>query len=98
MTVLTGVGGHFCCAHRSPEGHLHGHTWSVRAWWPRGEDARDLLARLNAVTARLDHTQLPDAIASGESLACHIAAQLGGDVVEVEISRDAERIFARWRR
>lgn len=45
--------------------------------------------------ARLDHSELPDDLSWGEDIARQIAVVGGCD--EVEISRPAERIHARWR-
>lgn len=91
---MTGVGGVFSASHNSPEGVLHGHSYEVWAWFPKG-DARELQRMLRAVLERLDHTHLPDELAWGEALAEHIAGQLPGSC-EVEIRRPLERIGARW--
>jgi len=92
--ILTGVGGIFSASHDSPEGVLHGHSYEVWAWFPRG-DARDLQRTLEAVLRELDHTHLRDELAWGEALAQHIGLQLP-DCQEVEIRRPLERIGARW--
>lgn len=91
----TGVGGIFSASHDTPEGVLHGHSYEVWAWFPAGEDARDLQARLIEVLAELDHSHLPDELAWGEALAEHIAGRLPG-AIEVEVRRPLERIGARW--
>lgn len=93
--ILTGVSGHICAAHLSPEGVLHGHTWTVRAWWVAGGDARDHLAQLDIATAAYCHTLLPAACTSGETIAAALAEQMPG-CVAVEVFREPERIFARW--
>jgi hypothetical protein len=91
---LTGVGGVFSASHESPEGVLHGHSYEVWAWFPRG-DARDLQAGLNRVLQELDHTHLPERLSWGEELAEHIGGRLP-DCLEVEVRRPLERIGARW--
>lgn len=96
--MLTGVSGHFSATHRDPEsGKLHGHTWLVTAWFRNvcRSDARIHQAALDALLKRLDHTELPDDLSWGEDIARQIAV-IGG-VDEVEVSRPAERIHARWR-
>jgi hypothetical protein len=69
----------------------------VTAWFRNTcrSDATCFRAALDALLARLDHTELPDDLAWGEDLARQIA--LIGGVDEVEISRPPERIHARWK-
>lgn len=93
--ILTGVRGHFCAAHRGADGKLHGHTWLVRAWWPDGNRAETLMDRLQNCLARFDHETLPDHLAWGEGIAQDIGLRLTG-CVAVEVSREAEGIYARW--
>lgn len=94
--IRTGVGAVFSAAHHPPEGGaLHGHSYEVTAWFEAGQDARLLQARLADVVAELDHTILPDTLASGEAIAEHVGRRLAG-CIEVEISRPLERIHARW--
>jgi 6-pyruvoyl-tetrahydropterin synthase len=95
--MLTGVSGHFSATHRTPEGKLHGHTWHVTAWFKNNfrSDARVLKAMLDTMLSRLDHTELPDDLTWGEDIARQIAVL--ANCQEVEISRPAERIHARWR-
>lgn len=91
----TGVGGFFCAAHRDKEtGALHGHTWDVIAWFKSDKNAVTLQNELNAVLKQFDHTELPNDLAWGEAIAAEICRQLRG-CKEVQISRQAERIFAR---
>lgn len=96
-TMLTGVSGHFSATHRSPEGQLHGHTWHVTAWFRNTSrsDARCFQVALDTILARLDHSELPEDMSWGEDIARYIAVL--GSCNEVEISRPAERIHARWR-
>ena len=93
--VRTGVGAIICAAHNSSDGRLHGHTWEVTAWWPyAGSSALGLQARLGEAVARFDHGLLPDDLAWGEAIARYIGEELG--CVAVDVSRPAERIYARW--
>ena len=93
---LTGVGGIFSAAHQPPEGgDVHGHSYEVTAWFPAGEDARVLQARLAAILEPLDHKVLADELASGETIAEHIGRHLDG-CRQVEVRRPLERIYARW--
>lgn len=95
--MLTGVAGHFSATHKSPEGQWHGHTWYVRIWFrnKHRSDARVMQASLNTMLARYDHSELPEHLAWGED----IARELGSlaNCVEVEVSRPAEGIYARWK-
>ena len=84
--ILTGVGGHISAAHRGADGGLHGHTWTVKAWFVAGEDAVRLRDRLNAVLARFDHRELPPGMTLGEQLAQEIGRLLPG-CVAVEMAR-----------
>lgn len=96
--MLTGVSGHFSATHKDRDtGKLHGHTWHVTAWFRNvcRSDARCYQAMLHTMLARLDHCELPDDLAWGEDIARQIAV-LGG-CTEVEVSRPAERIHARWK-
>lgn len=96
MTVRTetGVGGYFCASHRDrATGRRHGHTWDVVAWFVAG-DAEVRKEELAAILTTLDHSELPDELAWGESIAAHILTQLT-DCTQVSVSRPSERIFAR---
>jgi hypothetical protein len=95
--MLTGVAGHFSATHKSPEGQWHGHTWYVKIWFrnKHRSDARVMQASLNTMLKRYDHSELPEHLAWGED----IARELGSlaNCVEVEVSRPAEGIYARWK-
>jgi hypothetical protein len=95
--MLTGVSGHFSATHKSPEGQWHGHTWYVKIWFrnKHRSDARVMQASLNTMLKRYDHSELPEHLAWGED----IARELGGlaNCVEVEVSRPAEGIYAKWK-
>lgn len=99
MKLQTGAGWWFAASHRDPvSGELHGHTWEVVAWWngqPR-RDARVLQETLKGVLIGFDHRVLPDELHSGEALAEAIG-RLMVDCIGVDVSRPAERIYARWR-
>lgn len=95
--MLTGVSGHFSATHKSPEGQWHGHTWYVKVWFrnKHRSDARVMQASLNTMLRRYDHKELPEHLAWGED----IARELGSlaNCVEVEVSRPAEGIYAKWK-
>ena len=96
-TILTGVSGHFCAAHRDDAGRLHGHTWKVRAWFkcPSPADAACHKVALGAVLAQWDHTDLSDrGMMWGEDIARAVGTLV--NCVEVEVSREAEGYYARW--
>jgi 6-pyruvoyl-tetrahydropterin synthase len=96
----TGVGGFFSAAHRDTRtGALHGHTWEVTAWVEAGRNAAVPQDWLALVLRQLDHHELPAELAWGEDIAAHIAHQMtlaGAVVQQVDVSRPAERIYARW--
>lgn len=96
--MQTRVDGEFRASHDDPRGDLprHWHTWQVRAWFPEGNDGRDLLLELDRALLRLDGTHLEPDFAWCEPLAKVVGEFLGCD--EVEVSRDRERISGRWRR
>lgn len=93
----TGVSGHFSAAHREPgKGWFHGHSWTVKAWFEfDGTDARLRQTQLRNVLRRFDHKELPPELAQGEMMAEAIGEELRG-CIEVEVSREAEGLFARW--
>lgn len=95
--MLTGISGHFSATHKSPEGQWHGHTWHVKAWFRNQHrlDARVMEAALNTMLARYDHSELPESLAWGEDIAREIATLV--NCVEVEVSRPAEGIHAKWK-
>ena len=95
--MLTGVSGHFSATHKSPEGKWHGHTWYIKAWFRNKHrlDARLMQASLNTMLARYDHSELPENLAWGEDIAREIATIV--NCVEVEVSRPAEGIYAKWK-
>lgn len=92
LKVLTGVRAIVCAAHRSREGNLHGHTWTVRAWWTGRPCALECQAELNKYLSIFDHQELGPEHAWGEALAQSIL--LGLQCERVEVSREAEGIYA----
>lgn len=92
MKVLTGAGAILSAAHRDRNGHLHGHTWEVTAWWAGKPDAVERQKALNDFLWVFDHEALPNSLALAEDLAAHIMEELG--CVRVEISRPLERLYA----
>lgn len=99
MSTETGVSGHFSAAHRGQPGdeRMHGHTWTVTAWFPNYQgDAANLKRALERVLADLDHTELPDDLSRGEDIATFIAGRLSR-CCGVDISRTVEGFHARWR-
>lgn len=91
----TGVSWHLSAAHRGPNGVLHGHTWTVAAWFPSGEDAVALQGMLKEVIGTFDHGTLPATVSLGEDLAEFIGEALPCCLL-VRVDRVAEGIFAEW--
>lgn len=96
MSVETGVGCVLCIAHTNAAGKVHGHSYEVVAWVPEGEDALELQRELDRALTALDHSQLEAALASGEDMSRWVRSAIPR-VVEVEIRRPLERIYARNR-
>ena len=101
MTTLTGVGGVLSCAHHPINadlfgGETHGHSYEVIAWFHNdtGADVRVFQAALNGLLKAWDHKMLPDNMATGEAIAQAVGTL--AKVVEVEVRRPLERIYARW--
>lgn len=97
---LTGVGAVLEAAHSDKKtGMMHGHTWEIEAWVASGRDALGHQARLEHILARYDHGTLPAELAWGEAIAFWVAEELiksGAIVEQVDVSRPARRLFARW--
>lgn len=94
--VLTGVRGIICAAHEGPDGKLHGHTWSVTAWWTDSRDANEAKQTLDSYISFFDHSRLAPSMNRGEAIAKHILLDLECTAVDVE--RPLEGIFARVER
>jgi len=93
--ALTDVRAHFSASHRRPNGHFHGHTYSVWAAFPAGEDAERLQSQLRSALVRWHEKQIPDEFWSGEALAKAICEDLDG-CVRVRVERGPEGIAAEW--
>lgn len=100
---LTGVRAILNASHRPPfqPGDIHPHTWELIAWFHAGDDAESLQKALITAICRFQGNVLPDAIATGESLARYIGGQLeyyGSVCIAVDVNRHTEGLYARWER
>lgn len=93
--AFTDVRAYFSASHRRRNGYFHGHTWTVWARWPAGDDAERLQSRLRGVLVRWHEKQIPDEFWSGEALARAICEELDG-CDRVRLVRDPEGIAAEW--
>ncbi len=98
---LTGVSATLTADHRGREGRVHGHTWEITVWFDAARTFDAALARhcLDEVIQSYQGKCLPDRIAWGEPLAAEIARDVANDFlrpVQVDVTRQAERIYARW--
>lgn len=96
--TFTTVGALIEAAHRSRDGVMHGHTWTVWArfdWEDGHRDAIVLQKRLEGICSRWDHGELPDSLAWAEELAKGIASVLG-DADYVRVERTARMLVAEW--
>ena len=93
LKVMTGVCGLICAAHEGPDGKLHGHTWSVTAWWSDSRCANEAKQMLDSYLGRFDHTLLPGHLNRGENIAVRTLEALG--CTAVDVARPMEGIFAR---
>lgn len=90
------VSGEFSASHRCVEGHPHGHTWHVTAWFtamPR-VDARLFRDALDAMLAKWDGTELEAGRDWNEDIVADLARL--PDCVEVRVWREADRLGAHW--
>jgi hypothetical protein len=92
LKVLTGASAIISAAHRSTDGHLHGHTWEVTAWWSGTPCAVEKQAELTKYLSIFDHTVLGDDARWGEALAQSIMVGMGCE--RVEVNRPLERLRA----
>jgi 6-pyruvoyl-tetrahydropterin synthase len=92
MKVLTGVRAVLSAAHRSKDGHIHGHTWEIVAWYEGSPDAVEKQAELVRYLSIFDHQVLADGVAWGEKLGEAILIGMG--CAKVEVRRPIEGIFA----
>lgn len=83
---------------------MHGHTWMVTVWikYQSSGDAEVYRAMLDEVLSDWDHSLMADDCSRGEIVALSIGRAMGvsigapDDIVEVVVSRPAERIYAKW--
>jgi 6-pyruvoyl-tetrahydropterin synthase len=68
------------CAHRDPDGRIHGHSYMVEVWTPAGADLPALAAQVHALASGVDHTMLKDSIGSPrmEGVAAWFLARVPG--------------------
>lgn len=94
---FTGVDVSFFITHEDPKGlkPKHGHTWKVTAWFPAGQDGRDILPKVEELANQLHGTHM--ARVWGEGIAAAFGRRLQG-CVAVDVSRDDEPFKARWSR
>jgi len=93
--ILTWADAHFCAAHRSDDGRLHGHTWRVRAYWPA--DGTDVLLRqamLRELLTGFDHAELEHELRRAEAIAEAVGMRLG--CAQVDVWREPEGLGASW--
>lgn len=111
LRVLTGVSATLNATHRRRErGDVHPHTWDITVWVnPIGQvNAVHLRDDLNKWLSKFEGKCLPDNLAWAEDLAIAVAQGMTpdpsgydgwlGEVIAVDIRRDAERLLARIER
>jgi hypothetical protein len=105
---LTGARAILKADHRDQiTGEVHSHEWEIIAWWPyNGTSAEVRRSELDTQIKYLEGRCLPDSIAWAENLAAHIGHAINseyacyggyGSCCRVEIARDKERLYARWK-
>jgi hypothetical protein len=100
--ALTGVGCVLSVSHPPVNadifgGEDHGHSYEVIVWFDNAAGPRDVRmcqAAVETLRLQLDHKRLPPDLATGEALARYFGAL--ANVVEVEVRRPLERIYAKW--
>lgn len=100
--TLTGVGCVLSVSHPPVNadifgGEEHGHSYEVIVWFdnvPGVRDYRACQAIVEQIRRTLDHKRLPAELATGEALARYFG--MLANVVEVEVRRPLERIYARF--
>lgn len=101
--TFTGVGCVLSVAHPPVNQELfggedHGHSYEVVVWFDNAtgpRDARVCQAAVETLRAQLDHRRLAPELATGEAIAAYFGTL--ANVVEVEVRRPLERLYARWR-
>lgn len=102
MTSLTGVGCVLSVAHEPVNadvfgGEPHGHSYEVVVWFDTPGAVRDVRVCQQAVGVlhkMLDHRTLPAHLSTGEAIAAYFGTL--ANVVEVEVRRPLERLYAKW--
>lgn len=91
----TGVQVYFYAEHDDPAGikPRHGHTWFVKAWFPEGRDAREVIKPVEAIADELRDTFVSGLW--GEGIGRAFGKRLEG-CVAVDVWRDDEPFSARW--
>jgi 6-pyruvoyl-tetrahydropterin synthase len=62
MNCEVGVTASIECAHRDDAGRIHGHSYTVEVWFPKGPDLVTLAAFVRDAAGGVDHTMLEDSI------------------------------------
>jgi 6-pyruvoyl-tetrahydropterin synthase len=94
--ILTWADAHFCAAHRSDDGRLHGHTWRVRGYWIAGRDASEHARTLGWVLRAFDHGELPAELRWAEDIASYVGERARCE--RVDVWREVEGFGATWTR
>jgi 6-pyruvoyl-tetrahydropterin synthase len=100
--TLTGVGCVLSCSHDPVNHELfggaeHGHSYEIMVWFDNDKGPRDYRicqAAVETLRKQLDHKKLPPELSTGEAIAAYFA--ILQNVVQVDVNRPLERIFARW--
>jgi hypothetical protein len=92
LRILTGAQGILSVAHVAADGRLHGHTYTVRAWWTAEPCAIESKAALARWLSKFDHGQLPPNMSRAERIGEQCLMALG--CCRVEVMREAEGVFA----
>lgn len=92
---FTSAEAHFCAAHESALGRMHGHTYVVCATWPdTGMDALIRKRSLDDACKEFDHAVLPESLTRAEAIAAYLGRLLGAS--RVEVRREREGLSASW--
>lgn len=95
IETLTGAEAVLSAAHTGPDGRLHGHTWTVKAWWAGEPCVVEMQGKIRDWLSKFDHGVLPPNMGRGEAIATQAMMALGCE--EVEVSRSAEGLFSKVR-
>ncbi len=92
LSVLTGAQGILSVAHKGTDGRMHGHTYTVRAWWTGEPCAVESKAKLAQWLGKFDHGCLPPNMSRAERIGEQCLLALSCE--RVEVLREAEGVFA----